>query len=362
MLFLEKITLDTIVLIDSGRVDQNGEVTFGVYTPDFEFLLLSDKTDKKILMLAEENQEITLFTTSGKFGYDYNIKGSGGSALLLELEKKRTNTLATLDSLAQEWLKIKYDQEHLAKKALFDSISDEVIRKHKDWVYSFINRYPESPATIIAVYQVLRPGMKLFDLENNFPLFQSIAETLGRLYPENIHVIDFCRRTDDFRKEKEAFEEREKLLQPGMPAPHFSLVSTSGDKVSLSSLEGKYVLIYFWDARRQDCWEINRQLAELYNNYRYRGFEILGIYYGDDKQLFFNTIRIDDLEWVHLFGNSMVEQQFNLRNNPMMILVDREGKIMQREIKPDELKNRIKWLFPPFGQGASSDTVEDTSS
>lgn len=362
MLYLEKITLDGSVLTDSGRVDKRGEVNFSFYTPDFEFFLIGDNSGKKILLLAEAGQEITIFTTSGKYGEDYNVNGSGGSSLLIELDRQKALTLATLDSLGQEWIKIKYDSNYLAKKELFDTISRQEITKHKDWLLSFIERYSESPATIIAAYQVLRPGMNLFTLEDDFVVFKSISESLGNLYPENIHVIDFLKRTEEYRKEKEAFEAREKLLQPGMPAPFFSLVNKNGEKTSLSSFTGKYVVIYFWDARRQECWEINRQLAELYQNYRYRGFEILGIYYGEDKQLFLNAIRIDGLPWVHLFSNTIVEKDYNVRNNPMMILVDQEGKIMHRELKAEELARRLYWIFPTSTTTTGIDSTGDVTS
>ena len=55
------------------------------------------------------------------------------------------------------------------------------------------------------------------------------------------------------------------------------LKNISGNRVALSSLKGKYVLLSFWSAKSQECIAENLQLKELYKLYNKKGFEIYQI-------------------------------------------------------------------------------------
>lgn len=347
MVFLEKITLDGSLVVDSGKVNKQGEVQFRCYTADFEFMLLRDQqSGQKIMLLVAEEETPEVFTSGLHFGEGYSVRGSGGSALIMELEQKRSDALLRLDSLGQAWLRERYAADNVEKKHLFDSIGELIIERHRKYITSFIERYPESPAQIIAIYQTLKPGIPLFTLEEDYPMFKLVSDSLTERFPQNEHVKDFSKRTLAYKEEFDAFLQREKLLQPGQPAPAVALFSTSGEKVALEEQAGKYVLLYFWDARKQESWEYNRRLSALYQTYRYRGFEILGIYTGKDKQLFFNAIKIDALPWVHLFSNAAVEKTYNIRETPLMILVDREGRIISKAMTIEILTGKLPFLLP----------------
>ena len=81
--------------------------------------------------------------------------------------------------------------------------------------------------------------------------------------------------------------------------------------------------------------------------YRYRGFEIMGIYVGDDRQMFSDIIGGDQLPWIHLFSNTGVEKDYNvLRKEPQMVLVGRDGNILQRHVDVDELALLLPRLMP----------------
>jgi peroxiredoxin len=350
MVFLEKITLDGTLVVDSGKVNKQGEVQFSFYTADFEFMLLRDqKSGQKIMLLVAGEETPEVFTSGMHFGEDYSVTGSGGSVLLMELEQKRSDALSRLDSLGQSWLRERYAADNLQQKQLFDSIGDLIIERHRNHITSFIERYPESPAQIIAIYQTLKPGVPLFTLEDDYLMFKAVSDSLMKRFPQNEHVKDFSKRTLAYKEEFDAFQQREKLLQPGQPAPAVALFSTAGEKVSLEEHAGKFVLLYFWDARKQESWEYNRQLAALYQTYRYRGFEILGIYTGKDKQLYYNAIKIDALPWVHLFSNSAVEKSCNIKETPMMMLIDREGRIMARSMTIETLSGKLPLILPEGG-------------
>ncbi len=61
-------------------------------------------------------------------------------------------------------------------------------------------------------------------------------------------------------------------IQQGQKAPDISLLDTSGQSVSLSSLKGKVVLIDFWASWCAPCRKNAPKLSELYKKYHDPGF------------------------------------------------------------------------------------------
>ncbi|MFO7722199.1 MAG: TlpA disulfide reductase family protein [Bacteroidales bacterium] len=358
-IFLEKVTLDGPALMDSAKLNQQGEASFSVYIDDFDFFMVHDRSGERILLLVEKGEEAEIYTRVEAFEKDYTVRGSGGSVLLLDLEQKKNKTLAELDSLGQIWIKERYTDDNITRKEFFDSLASGIVTEHKRALGNFIERYPESPAGIIAMYQVLRTGEPLFTYEQDIQVFMKVSESLEAKYPSNPHVRDFARRTGEYQDELDAWQQREALLQPGSIPPPVELFDIRGEKVTLADHAGKYVLLYFWDARKRECWDINAKLVPLYQKFRYKGFEVMGIYTGSDRQLLFNAVRVDGLPWIHLFGNSAVEKQYNVRSVPEMLLIDRDGKVLYRSTNVEELWQKLPWLVP--GSGIARDSAAVTT-
>lgn len=63
----------------------------------------------------------------------------------------------------------------------------------------------------------------------------------------------------------------------GRPAPAYRTVSASGDSVSLESLRGKPVLLNVWATWCHPCRDEVPELQRLYERYRGRGLELVGV-------------------------------------------------------------------------------------
>jgi peroxiredoxin Q/BCP len=67
-------------------------------------------------------------------------------------------------------------------------------------------------------------------------------------------------------------------LQPGDPAPDFTLVSDTGEQVTLSGLRGKKVIVYFYPAAMTPgCTKQACDFTDSLDSLRAQGYEVLGI-------------------------------------------------------------------------------------
>ena len=121
----------------------------------------------------------------------------------------------------------------------------------------------------------------------------------------------------------------------------------------ISDLKGKIVLVDFWAAWCGPCRAENPNLLRMYNEYKSKGFEVFSVSLDglaqqpDPKSDWTTAIEKDGLIWENhvsdLLGrNSTVSRRFGLMNIPYTILVDREGKIIQTNLRGPALEAKLK--------------------
>ena len=69
----------------------------------------------------------------------------------------------------------------------------------------------------------------------------------------------------------------------GGAAPLFSQNDPEGNPISLEDLKGKVVLLDFWASWCGPCRRENPNVVKVYEKYKDKGFEILGISLDKDK-------------------------------------------------------------------------------
>jgi len=143
------------------------------------------------------------------------------------------------------------------------------------------------------------------------------------------------RAYEDVRKVAAEIKKMQAAL-PGNMATDFTAADTSGKAVALSDYKGKYVLLDFWaswsPARRQS----NANLVELYNKYKTKGLNIIGIAWNDDMEKGWkNAIKKDKLyQWPNVLNGSNtdndISDKYAIHFIPTRILIDPTGKIIGR--------------------------------
>lgn len=118
------------------------------------------------------------------------------------------------------------------------------------------------------------------------------------------------------------------------PAPAFTLLSLSGDTVSLASLRGQVVLVNFWASWCPPCRVEMPGFERVYRERSGDGFTILGIA-TDSRQLgrIQEFVAERDITYPILLGTmDVIEAYGGVDALPESFLIDREGRIRHRII------------------------------
>ena len=136
---------------------------------------------------------------------------------------------------------------------------------------------------------------------------------------------------------------------PGMEAPDLVGNTPEGDSYALSKLRGKYVLVDFWASWCGPCRRENPNVVNMYKKYNGKGFEILGVSLDRDAGAWKKAIEQDGLSWRHISDlkgwNSDHAKLYSVSSIPQTLLLDREGKIIQRNLRGEQLGEKLKEIF-----------------
>lgn len=148
----------------------------------------------------------------------------------------------------------------------------------------------------------------------------------------------------------------------GAVIPAFEVKDIDGKTFNSQKLDGKYLLIDFWGSWCQPCRIGHPELKAIYEKYKPKGLEILGVAYESgsmDNQIkqWKKAIAEDQINWIHVLNtteNNLVKL-FGVSSYPTKILVDPKGNILLRASeKGDELKKLLETIFAKQTSGPVS--------
>ena len=145
-------------------------------------------------------------------------------------------------------------------------------------------------------------------------------------------------------------EQLDFFLQParlpllrGEKMPDFALPAPNGDTLRLNQVRADLLLVDFWASWCAPCRRENREtIRPLYERYHERGFEVLGVSIDRSRAAWLAAIEKDGAHWLQvsdLLGDaSPVRQSLRFEFIPNNYLLDREGRLLARNLHREELQ------------------------
>ena len=348
-IYLNKLDVDTPILIDSAKISRKGSFRFKVKATGPDFYQLGFSTTNFITLLAEPGERINLLFNGKDLFENYSVKGSAGSAKLQVLDLFLAETKRKLDSLSTLYTKASHEPGFDVRGPLLDAEFKDLIKAQRKNNIVFIIYNINSLVSIKALYQRIDPQTYVLYDQHDLQYLKIVSDSLTRRYPNSKQVQALAR---DFKKELNQMlfsqiEQISKNLPNTVLDP--DLVNIAGKRVSLSSLKGKYVLLTFWSAQSKDCIEENLQLKEFYKLYNKKGFEIYQINLDENEELWRAAVRFDELPWINTREDNPKDPKnallFNVKTLPANYLFDKESKIIASNLHGKELQLKLDQLF-----------------
>ena len=118
----------------------------------------------------------------------------------------------------------------------------------------------------------------------------------------------------------------EKNLTVGSLAPDFTLKNIQGDNFTLSSLQGRWVILDFWGTWCGWCIKGFPKLKEYYSKYK-TNMEVVAINCMDSDQRWKDGVKKYALPFINVKDNNKVSAQYAVSGFPTKIIITPEGRI-----------------------------------
>jgi len=351
MIYLREMTSREMIPVDSVQIDTSGSFSLEGSAASMKFFALHTVPESFIYLLAENGDEIYLTGDALQLPHTYEPDGSAHSTLIRELTREQNNTLARINSLSRIFNDSLRSPNFTEIKARLDTAYEEIINAQREFTFGFIEENLHSLASLMALYQQIGPRHYLLDPEKDFHYYAMVDSSLGILYLGSDAVGDLHRQVEELRTKLEFEEKSAARLANGMFAPEIALPGPDGDTILLSSTRGNIVLLDFWAAWCPPCRRENPNLVRVYNKYHGKGFEIYQVSLDQTRDAWLKGIEDDKLDWIHVsdlqYWNSIVVPIYGIQGIPMSYLLDREGRIMDRNLRGPMLEERLDEIINP---------------
>jgi len=327
--YLLKLVGEQPQSIDTADV-VGGKFTFKgkMVTPDIRMLRLNDQDYFAQFFLDNANITVTAKKDSLR---STKITGSPTQDIfktyIAEMEKLNKEVLA-LQGKYQNAMTTGNTSE--ADKAKIDY--QAIIDNNKVYTKNFVKEHSNS---VVSAY------ITLFQLADQIDVAEldSLASKFAPELSKSEYVVKINERIQEQKK-----------TAIGIVAPDFTMNDPEGKPIQLSSLRGKIVLVDFWAAWCGPCRQENPNVVKLYQQYHDKGFEILGVSLDKNKEDWLKAIKSDNLTWMHVsdlqYWQNAAARLYGVNAIPQSFLLDKDGKIIGKGLRGEQLANKLMELFP----------------
>jgi len=222
------------------------------------------------------------------------------------------------------------DQRFVNSKVLFVSISD------------YIETFGK-PASTVNYIKVIDKVMS--HAKDNNVVYDYCVNLFMRTFENSIwedvmvHIIDnYYMNTNNGKPKLGAYyskmSSRIKALKPGVKSPNIIMQDMSGNTVNMHNINAKAKMLIFYSSDCPHCIESIPSLVEIYNMYKSKGLETIGIALDDDKSKWATEIKELNINWISISDlkgmSSPIISTYNITTTPTIIILNKDNIIMTK--------------------------------
>lgn len=325
--YLSKLQDNKLVKTDSTEMTAAGFSFEGTVTsPDLYYIELEG-----------QRGAIQVFLENTAIAVDANVENLREAKVIGSSNQDILTAFGELQKGFQEKQQALYPEYQKASEAknqvVMDSVEAEFHKSEADKLTAskdFLKLNGNTVAAAFVAYRITSP-LEVAEMEEIYALLGENAQksSYATLIKDKIEVL--------------------KNVTVGQPAPDFTLNTTEGTPLSLSSFKGKVVVIDFWASWCGPCRGENPNVVKMYEELHPKGVEILGVSLDDSKEKWLKAIEDDGLIWNHVSDlkgwGSSAAKLYGVNGIPATVVVDQNGVIVAKNLRGAELKAAVEKLI-----------------
>lgn len=339
--YVEQETQLGQTVIDSATVDSAGNFLLKIKEEDETPSLYNLVCNAERIPLFLAGGDHVTINAVGRVLPNYTVQGSAESELLRQFYQPFVAGLARLDELASLSREEALNEEELLR--IETAYKAEYLRIKREQL-KFIIEHQSSLAAVYALYQRLPGDVFLFNLDGDLIYYRMVADALEESYPQSPYLPLLA---SEIARMETRINLVSSIAETGYP--DLEMLDMFGNKVRLSSLQGKVILVEFWSAERGNSNALNAELKELYDRYADRGFEIYQVGIDTSKQAWVTAVQEQRLPWISVSDfkgeASPALGLYAVQKLPSNFLINREGVVIARDLYGDALEKALEAQF-----------------
>lgn len=126
--------------------------------------------------------------------------------------------------------------------------------------------------------------------------------------------------------------------------------TVDGKTLDIAALSGRIVLVHYWASYSEPCIEDFKPLAQLYTKYGREGFLPVGVCVDHNAETMTSQLKRTPLAWPQLYEtggleNNRLAKEMGIVTLPVMMLIGKDGTVVNRNVHISELEAEIKKLL-----------------
>lgn len=346
VLYLEKKSLTENTVVDSIKLDKEGSYVFTQTSPDYPEFYSLKLNGQTINFAVDSIETITINAPKGTFALDYNVEGSSSSSKIRDIAMAQYKLSKTIADLNKKNEKKEISVDEYKEQAM------QAVSEYKALAVETILSDYQSMAAYYALFQKV-DNLLIFDpfSKEDIRMFQTIATIWDQSKsrsPRAEHLKNFTLSAlSQIRNESSISSKLEEAVESTTAGLYnISLPNMQNEKVELSSLKGKIVILDFTAYATQYSPAHNIALNKVYSKYK-DNVELYQVSFDSESHAWRNTA--SNLPWICVRDEksnaSSLLTKFNIQGLPTTFIVDKQGNIVKRLENKDDLDAEIRKIL-----------------